>query len=148
LHRPLTPQTHPPPPNPTPKGYRHYGFNRGEHNGQEGIWYREWAPAAKALALIGEFNAWEPKVGFLGGVLAPALGYRAAGAGERGPRRRAAPLPLAMFPQPPHPSRPARAPPSPPRPPQDNHWAVKNGFGVWELFLPDGPDGKSAIPHK
>jgi hypothetical protein len=56
-----------------------------------GIWYREWAPGAKALALVGEFNNWEPR-------------------------------------------------------PQD--WAIKNDFGVWNLFLPDNPDGTSAIPHR
>lgn len=28
-------------------GYKYYGFNRGECNGQTGIWYREWAPGAK-----------------------------------------------------------------------------------------------------
>jgi 1,4-alpha-glucan branching enzyme len=32
--------------------------------------------------------------------------------------------------------------------PQAEHWAVKNDFGVWNLFLPDGPDGDSVIPHR
>jgi 1,4-alpha-glucan branching enzyme len=32
--------------------------------------------------------------------------------------------------------------------PKDAHWAFKNSFGVWELFLPDLPDGTSAIPHR
>nr|QKY15163.1 starch branching enzyme (1,4-alpha-glucan branching enzyme II) (SBE2) [Polytomella parva] len=72
------------------QGYKIYGFNRGEHNGVQGVWYREWAPAAKALALVGEFNKWTPS---------------------------------------------------------DSHWAFKNQFGVWELFLPD-QNGKSAIPHR
>lgn len=49
------------------------------------------APGAKAMALVGEFNNWEPK---------------------------------------------------------DNHWAFKNEFGVWELFLPDNNDGSQAIPHR
>lgn len=31
---------------------------------------------------------------------------------------------------------------------KDNHWAVRNQYGVWELFLPDGPDGAPAIPHR
>ena len=48
------------------------------------------AGAAQALALVGEFNAWDPK---------------------------------------------------------PEHWATKNDFGVWGLFLPDGPDGASVIPH-
>lgn len=32
--------------------------------------------------------------------------------------------------------------------PKDEHWAIKNDFGVWQLFLPDNPDGTSAIPHR
>ncbi len=43
------------------QGYKHFGFNRGTHEGKEGIWYREWAPNAKALALVGDFNDWEPQ---------------------------------------------------------------------------------------
>ena len=38
------------------QGYKKFGFNRGEHEGKQGIWYREWAPGAKALALVGDFN--------------------------------------------------------------------------------------------
>ncbi len=40
-------------------GHRYFGLNRGTHNGQAGVWYREWAPAAKYLALIGDFNKWD-----------------------------------------------------------------------------------------
>jgi 1,4-alpha-glucan branching enzyme len=32
--------------------------------------------------------------------------------------------------------------------PKPEHWAVKNDFGVWSLFLPDSEDGVSAIPHR
>ncbi len=32
--------------------------------------------------------------------------------------------------------------------PKDDHWAVRNDFGVWELFLPDKADGTQAIQHK
>ena len=32
--------------------------------------------------------------------------------------------------------------------PEAEHWAVKNMFGVWELFLPNKPDGSSAIAHR
>lgn len=35
-------------------GYRHFGFHRTE----DGWVYREWAPAAEALFLIGDFNFW------------------------------------------------------------------------------------------
>lgn len=28
-------------------GYKYYGFNRGENEGKEGIWFREWAPGAR-----------------------------------------------------------------------------------------------------
>ncbi len=47
--------------------------------------------AEQALALLGEFNAWEPK---------------------------------------------------------PEHWAVKNDFGVWNLFLPDAQDGTPVIAHR
>lgn len=32
--------------------------------------------------------------------------------------------------------------------PQAEHWASRNNFGVWQLFLPDSADGASAIPHR
>ena len=32
--------------------------------------------------------------------------------------------------------------------PQPEHWAIKNDFGVWQLFLPDKPDGTPAIEHR
>lgn len=32
--------------------------------------------------------------------------------------------------------------------PADSHWAFKNQYGVWELFLPDKPDGTPAIEHR
>jgi hypothetical protein len=32
--------------------------------------------------------------------------------------------------------------------PKAEHWAFKNPFGVWELFLPDAADGSQAIPHR
>jgi len=73
------------------QGYKKYGLNRGEHEGKKGIWYKEWAPGAQALALIGEFNNWEPK---------------------------------------------------------PEHWAIKDDYGVWNLFLPDTADGSSAITHR
>lgn len=60
-------------------------------NNTTGIWYREWAPGAKALALVGEFNNWEPT---------------------------------------------------------QEHWAIKNEYGVWCLFLPDKPDGSQYITHR
>ena len=40
------------------QGHRYFGFNRGENAGESGVWYREWAPGAKALSLIGDFNDW------------------------------------------------------------------------------------------
>ena len=32
--------------------------------------------------------------------------------------------------------------------PKTEHWALKNDFGVWNLFLPDAPDGTPAIKHR
>jgi len=40
-------------------GHQYFGLNRGELNGTPGVWYREWAPAAKALFLAGDFNGWD-----------------------------------------------------------------------------------------
>ncbi|MFT7018610.1 MAG: 1,4-alpha-glucan branching enzyme [Cyclobacteriaceae bacterium] len=39
------------------EGYEYFGFNYDKK--AKGWWYREWAPAAKALYLIGDFNNWE-----------------------------------------------------------------------------------------
>ncbi len=40
-------------------GHNYFGFNRGEYGGTTGVWYREWAPAALQLRLIGDFNGWD-----------------------------------------------------------------------------------------
>jgi 1,4-alpha-glucan branching enzyme len=40
-------------------GHTYFGFNRGEYAGKPGVWYREWAPAALQLRLIGDFNGWD-----------------------------------------------------------------------------------------
>ncbi|HEX5322886.1 MAG TPA: hypothetical protein VFW40_03810, partial [Capsulimonadaceae bacterium] len=44
---------------PISLGYEYFGFNRGESAGEPGLWYREWAPAARALHVIGDFNGWD-----------------------------------------------------------------------------------------
>lgn len=44
---------------PPTQAHRYFGFNRGERDGASGIWYREWAPGARALFLIGDFNGWD-----------------------------------------------------------------------------------------
>ena len=41
------------------QGHRYFGFNRGELWGKPGVWYREWAPEALQLRLIGDFNGWD-----------------------------------------------------------------------------------------
>lgn len=40
-------------------GHKFFGFNRGEFHGKPGVWYREWAPGALQLRLIGDFNNWD-----------------------------------------------------------------------------------------
>jgi len=40
------------------QGHNYFGLNRGELNGETGVWYREWAPRAESLSLIGDFNEW------------------------------------------------------------------------------------------
>ncbi len=50
---------------PISQGHRFFGFHRGERrlrgeqNGVPGVWYREWAPAAHSLRLVGDFNGWD-----------------------------------------------------------------------------------------
>src|SRR5271170_2288551 len=44
---------------PISQGHRFFGFNRGELYGKSGVWYREWAPNALQLRLIGDFNHWD-----------------------------------------------------------------------------------------
>ena len=38
-------------------GSLYYGF----HRGRNGWYYREWAPGAEAMSLIGDFNGWDPE---------------------------------------------------------------------------------------
>jgi 1,4-alpha-glucan branching enzyme len=40
------------------RGHERLGFSRAEHGGRAGVWYREWAPGAQALSLVGDFNGW------------------------------------------------------------------------------------------
>ncbi len=40
-------------------GHHYFGLNRGERDGRTGVWFREWAPGAAGLALIGDFNGWD-----------------------------------------------------------------------------------------
>src|SRR2546421_10456041 len=41
------------------QGHHYFGVNRGERDDRPGVWYREWAPGAKYLSLIGDFNSWD-----------------------------------------------------------------------------------------
>lgn len=41
------------------RGHEYFGLHAGERDGRSGVWYREWAPAAKSLFLIGDFNDWD-----------------------------------------------------------------------------------------
>ena len=43
---------------PASLGHHYFGLNRGEKDGAAGVWYREWAPEASALSLVGDFNGW------------------------------------------------------------------------------------------
>jgi 1,4-alpha-glucan branching enzyme len=40
-------------------GHEYFGLNRGAFHGKKGVWYREWAPGALQLRLIGDFNNWD-----------------------------------------------------------------------------------------
>lgn len=39
-------------------GHLYFGLNRGTRDAETGVWYREWAPGAQKIALIGDFNHW------------------------------------------------------------------------------------------
>jgi 1,4-alpha-glucan branching enzyme len=41
------------------QGHKYFGLNRGEFLGKQGVWYREWAPGALQLRMIGDFNGWD-----------------------------------------------------------------------------------------
>jgi 1,4-alpha-glucan branching enzyme len=41
------------------QGHHYFGLNRGELYGKQGVWYREWAPGALQLRVIGDFNGWD-----------------------------------------------------------------------------------------
>ena len=41
------------------RGWHHFGFTRGTApDGTPGIQFREWAPGARAMSLVGDFNGW------------------------------------------------------------------------------------------
>ena len=44
---------------PISRGHDYFGLTRGTRDGQAGVWYREWAPGAHALFLLGDFNGWD-----------------------------------------------------------------------------------------
>ena len=44
---------------PMSTGHQYFGFNRGTLYGKPGVWYREWAPEALQLRVIGDFNGWD-----------------------------------------------------------------------------------------
>jgi 1,4-alpha-glucan branching enzyme len=44
---------------PISQGHHYFGFTRGAVSGKSGVWYREWAPAASGVSLIGDFNNWD-----------------------------------------------------------------------------------------
>ncbi len=44
---------------PISQGHHYFGLNGGERKGESGVWYREWAPGANYLGLIGDFNGWD-----------------------------------------------------------------------------------------
>jgi 1,4-alpha-glucan branching enzyme len=41
------------------RAHEYFGFHRGEAGSRPGLWYREWAPGAEGLFLIGDFNGWD-----------------------------------------------------------------------------------------
>ncbi len=44
---------------PVSQGHRYFGFTRGFEGERAGVWCREWAPGARSISLVGEFNGWD-----------------------------------------------------------------------------------------
>jgi 1,4-alpha-glucan branching enzyme len=44
---------------PITQGHKIFGLNPGSKDGVDGFWYREWAPGASSVRLIGDFNDWD-----------------------------------------------------------------------------------------
>jgi 1,4-alpha-glucan branching enzyme len=42
------------------QAYRFFGAHRGQEDGQDGVWFRVWAPHARAVSVVGDFNNWIP----------------------------------------------------------------------------------------
>ncbi len=42
------------------EAYRYFGAHLCEQGGQAGVVFRVWAPHAKAVSVVGDFNSWEP----------------------------------------------------------------------------------------
>ena len=42
------------------RAYEYFGAHKTLRNGREGYIFRVWAPRAKAVSLVGDFNSWEP----------------------------------------------------------------------------------------
>ena len=42
------------------EAYRYFGAHLCEQNGEAGVVFRVWAPHAKAVSIVGDFNSWTP----------------------------------------------------------------------------------------
>ena len=42
------------------EAYRYFGAHLCEENGEAGAVFRVWAPHAKAVSIVGDFNCWTP----------------------------------------------------------------------------------------
>lgn len=42
------------------EAYRYFGAHLCEENGEAGAVFRVWAPHAKAVSIVGDFNSWTP----------------------------------------------------------------------------------------
>lgn len=42
------------------RAYEFFGAHPGVKDGVQGVYFRVWAPRAKAVSLVGDFNAWQP----------------------------------------------------------------------------------------
>ena len=44
------------------KSYEFFGAHIGEKDGKKGVFFRTWAPRAKSVSVVGDFNGWDKKI--------------------------------------------------------------------------------------
>ena len=112
------------------RGYEWFGFHREQEvDGRWGIRYREWIPAATQAFLMGDFSTNRCRAPAAAACCLPLLLLVVGGSTTPSHT-----LAIGWFDGTDGWNR-------------ESHPLERGDFGVWSIFLPDRPDGASAIPH-